>query len=58
MDIDQIRHDIAGKASEVMNLLTILDDTRKTLNELEKTESRLRNELNEMYKQKDSALDK
>jgi len=58
MDIDQIRHDIAGKASEVMNLLTILDDTRKTLNELEKTESRLRNELNEMYKQIDSALDK
>jgi len=58
MDIEQIRRDIANKGSEVMALLTALSDVRKTMNKLEKTESRLRNELNEMYKDIDDSLDK
>jgi len=58
MDIEQIRRDIANKGSEVMALLTALGDVRKTINELEKTESRLRNELIEMHKDIDDSLDK
>jgi len=58
MDIEQIRRDIANKGSEVMALLTALSDVRKTMNKLEKTESRLRNELNEMHKDIDDSLDK
>lgn len=58
MDNEQIRKDIADKASQVMKLLT-------DLNEAEKTVSRLRNEIidikaesTKLYEQIDEALDK
>lgn len=56
--LEEFREKIRDKVIEVMKLLTDLDDVRKTLNELEKTESRLRNELTEMYENADDILDK
>ena len=56
--LEEFREKIRDKVIEVMKLLTDLDDVRKTLNELEKTESRLRNELMEMYENADDILDK
>lgn len=56
--LEVFREKIRDKVIEVMKLLTDLDDVRKDLNELEKTESRLRNELTEMHKSADDVLDK
>ena len=48
---------LKNKVEEVMGLLTTLDDTRKALHELEKTTSRLHNEITEIYCNIDDALD-
>jgi hypothetical protein len=48
--------DLQKKARVVMKLLTDLEDVRKTLHELDKTVSRLHNELTEEYFRLDDAL--
>ncbi len=58
MDIDQIRHDIASKASEVMKLLTDLNEAEKTISRLRNEIIESRVELKKMYEEIDEALDK
>jgi uncharacterized membrane protein len=55
--IEEFREKVRNKVGEVMKLLTDLDEVRNTLHELEKTESRLRNELTEIYEKADDILD-
>ena len=56
--MEEFREKVKNKVGEIMKLLTDLDDVRNTLHELEKTESRLRNELTEMWQEADDILDK
>jgi len=48
---------LKAKVEETMGLLTALDDIRKSLHEMEKTVSRLKNETTEIYHKIDDALD-
>lgn len=49
--LEELRRQIADKASEVLKLMG-------DVNEMEKTVSRLKNELEEMYEKLDQVLDK